>query len=81
MVTLTIPTPASGLLNVQTTELKLQVCKHPVLLFYEPADGKIDDNAATLAFYKKTKWDRADYSDVNSTVFGDTAIRDRRLQR
>ena len=38
------------------------------------ADGKVSDKAATLAFYKKTKWDSAGYSDVNVTVFGDTAI-------
>ncbi len=28
----------------------------------------------TLATYKKTKWDSAEYNDVKVTVFGDTAI-------
>ena len=38
------------------------------------ADGKVDDKAATLAFYTKTKWQSAEYIDVKVTVFGDTAI-------
>src|SRR6202521_1153598 len=38
------------------------------------ADGKVNDKAGTLAFYKKTKWDSAEYDDVKVTVFGDTAI-------
>ena len=38
------------------------------------ADGKVLDKDATLAFYKKTKWDSAEYTDVKVTVFGDTAI-------
>src|SRR5260370_25990323 len=38
------------------------------------ADGKVNGKAETLATYKKTKWDSADYSDVKVTVFGDTAI-------
>jgi ketosteroid isomerase-like protein len=38
------------------------------------ADGKVLDKAGTLAFYKKTKWDSAEYTDVKVTVFGDTAI-------
>ena len=38
------------------------------------ADGKVNDKAATLAFYKNTKWDSAEYDDVKVTVFGDTAI-------
>ena len=38
------------------------------------ADGKVNDKAATLAFYKNTKWDSADYEDVKVTAFGDTAI-------
>jgi len=38
------------------------------------ADGKVSDKAGTLAFYKKTKWDSAEYDDVKVTVFGDTAI-------
>ena len=37
-------------------------------------DGKVNDKAATLAFYKNTKWDSAEYDDVKVTVFGDTAI-------
>jgi uncharacterized protein (TIGR02246 family) len=37
-------------------------------------DGKVNDKAGTLAFYKKTKWDSAEYTDVKVTVFGDTAI-------
>ncbi len=38
------------------------------------ANGKVLDKAGTLATYKKTKWDSADYTDVKVTVFGDTAI-------
>jgi ketosteroid isomerase-like protein len=38
------------------------------------ADGKVLDKAGTLSFYKKTKWDSAEYTDVKVTVFGDTAI-------
>jgi ketosteroid isomerase-like protein len=38
------------------------------------ADGKVLDKAGTLAFYQKTKWDSAEYTDVKVTVFGDTAI-------
>ena len=38
------------------------------------SDGKVTDKAATLAFYKKTKWDSAEYGDVKVTVFGNTAI-------
>lgn len=38
------------------------------------ADGKVMDKAETLAFYKKTKWDSAEYTDVKVTAFGDTAI-------
>ncbi len=38
------------------------------------ADGKVNDKAGTLAFYKNTKWDSAAYDDVKVTVFGDTAI-------
>ena len=38
------------------------------------ADGKVHDKAGTLATYKKTKWDSAEYTDVKVTLFGDTAI-------
>jgi hypothetical protein len=38
------------------------------------ADGKVSDKAGTIANYKKTKWDSAEYTDVKVTVFGDTAI-------
>ncbi|MFI5056544.1 MAG: nuclear transport factor 2 family protein [Candidatus Acidiferrales bacterium] len=38
------------------------------------ADGKVTGKAETLATYKKTKWDSAEYDDVKVTVFGDTAI-------
>jgi ketosteroid isomerase-like protein len=38
------------------------------------ADGSVQDKAGTLAVYKKTKWDSAEYTDVKATVFGDTAI-------
>jgi ketosteroid isomerase-like protein len=38
------------------------------------ADGKVLDRDGTLAVYKKTKWDSAEYTDVKVTVFGDTAI-------
>jgi uncharacterized protein (TIGR02246 family) len=38
------------------------------------ANGKVQDKAGTLEFYKKTKWDSADYTDVKVTVFGNTAI-------
>jgi ketosteroid isomerase-like protein len=38
------------------------------------ADGKVHDKAGTLAFYKKTKWDSAEYTEVKVTVFGHTAI-------
>jgi ketosteroid isomerase-like protein len=38
------------------------------------SDGKVTDRAATLEFYKKTKWASAEYTDVKVTVFGDTAI-------
>ena len=37
-------------------------------------DGKVTNKAETLATYKKTKWDSAEYDDVKVTVFGDTAI-------
>lgn len=37
-------------------------------------DGKVTDKAETLAFYKKTKWDSAEYTDVKVTAFGNTAI-------
>jgi ketosteroid isomerase-like protein len=38
------------------------------------ADGKVNGKAETLATYKKTKWDSAEYNDVKVTVFGETAI-------
>lgn len=38
------------------------------------ADGKANNKAGMLAFYKKTKWDSAEDDDVKVTVFGDTAI-------
>jgi uncharacterized protein (TIGR02246 family) len=38
------------------------------------ADGKVESKAETLATYKKTKWDSADYIDVKVTVFVNTAI-------
>jgi hypothetical protein len=38
------------------------------------ADGSVNNKAETLANYKKTKWDSAEYNDVKVTVFGDTAI-------
>lgn len=38
------------------------------------ADGEVMDKAGTLALYKKTKWDSADYSDVKVTAYGDAAI-------
>jgi ketosteroid isomerase-like protein len=38
------------------------------------ADGTVLDKAGTLTFYKKTKWESAEYNDVKATVFGDTAI-------
>jgi Domain of unknown function (DUF4440) len=38
------------------------------------SDGKVTDKAGTLATYKKTKWDSAEYTDLKVTVFGDTAI-------
>ncbi len=38
------------------------------------ADGKVYGKADTLANYKKTKWESAEYTDVKVTVFGDTAI-------
>ena len=38
------------------------------------ADGKVLDKEGTLAVYKKTKWDSAEYTDLKVTVFGDTAI-------
>jgi uncharacterized protein (TIGR02246 family) len=38
------------------------------------ADGKVSGRAETLATYKKTHWDSAEYTDVKVTVFGDTAI-------
>jgi hypothetical protein len=34
------------------------------------ADGKVLDKAGTLSFYKKTKGDSAEYTDVKVTVFG-----------
>lgn len=37
-------------------------------------DGKVYDKAGTLAFYKNTKWDSAENSDIKIAVFGDTAI-------
>ena len=37
-------------------------------------DGKVTGKAETLATYKKTKWDSAEYNDVKVAVFGDTAI-------
>jgi ketosteroid isomerase-like protein len=38
------------------------------------ADGSVNNKAETLANYKKTKWDSAEYDDVKVTVFGGTAI-------
>jgi ketosteroid isomerase-like protein len=38
------------------------------------SDGKVTDKAQMLADAKATKYDRADYSDLKVTVFGDTAI-------
>ncbi len=38
------------------------------------ADGKVTGKAETLATYKKTKWESAEYTDLKVTVFGDTAI-------
>ena len=38
------------------------------------ADGKVLDKAGTVANYKKTKWDSAEYTDLKVAVFGDTAI-------
>lgn len=38
------------------------------------ASGEVHDRAATLALYKKTKWDSAEYTDLKVTVFGNTAI-------
>ena len=38
------------------------------------ADGKVNNKTETLAFYKNTKWDSAEYDNVKVTVFGDTAI-------
>ena len=38
------------------------------------ADGKVNDKAGTMDFYKKAKWDSAEYTDLKVTVFGDTAI-------
>jgi len=38
------------------------------------ADGKVNGKAGTLATYRKTHWDSAEYTDVKVTVFGDTAI-------
>jgi ketosteroid isomerase-like protein len=38
------------------------------------ADGKVSGKAETLATYKKSHWDSADYIDVKVTAFGDTAI-------
>jgi ketosteroid isomerase-like protein len=37
-------------------------------------DGKVTDKAETLAQYKKTKWDSAENTDVQVTVYGDAAI-------
>jgi uncharacterized protein (TIGR02246 family) len=38
------------------------------------ADGKVYGKAETLANYKKTKWNSAEYTDLKVTVFGNTAI-------
>jgi ketosteroid isomerase-like protein len=38
------------------------------------SEGNISGKAETLAFYKKTKWNSAENSDVKVTVFGDAAI-------
>ena len=38
------------------------------------ADGKVRGKAETLATYKKSHWDSAEYTDVKVTAFGDTAI-------
>lgn len=38
------------------------------------SEGKVQHRDEVLAFYKKTKWDSAEYSDVKVTVFGKTAI-------
>jgi ketosteroid isomerase-like protein len=38
------------------------------------ANGKVTNKAETLATYKKTQWNSAEYSDVKVTEFGDTAI-------
>ena len=38
------------------------------------SDGKVYDKASILAFYKKTKWDSAENTDMKVMVFGNTAI-------
>src|SRR5258708_39459453 len=38
------------------------------------ADGKVTAKAETLATYKKTKWESAEYNDMKVKVFGKTAI-------
>jgi ketosteroid isomerase-like protein len=38
------------------------------------ADGRVNGKAETLAMYKKTKWDSAEYTDLKVTAFGGTAI-------
>jgi ketosteroid isomerase-like protein len=38
------------------------------------SDGKVSGKSETLAEYKNTKWDSAEYTDLKVTVFGDTAI-------
>src|SRR5664279_2380304 len=37
-------------------------------------DGKVTNKAETLAAYKKTKWESAEYEDVRVTAYGETAI-------
>jgi ketosteroid isomerase-like protein len=38
------------------------------------SDGKVYDKSETLTFYKKTKWESAEYGDLKVMVFGKTAI-------
>jgi len=75
-------TPEKAVAALEQQWLQAQKTNNPDLLaplladkfVNTSSDGKVTDKAGTLATYKKTKWDSAEYNDLKVTVFGDTAI-------
>jgi ketosteroid isomerase-like protein len=58
--------------KTNNTELLVPLLADKVVV--TEADATVNDKAQTLANYKQTKWESADYRDLKVTVFGDTAI-------